>query len=85
MREHSKSNGEAMNIVEECRLERVEWFVRKKKCPKCRVIFSIKSSLEEHLTSNHGWSASQIQKIVPRNKEPVWLCLSESSDSETED
>jgi uncharacterized C2H2 Zn-finger protein len=77
-REHSKTKDEADNIVEESRVERVEWFTRKKKCPECRLLFSIKTSFREHLSSHHGWSQAHIQKIITTNKEPVWLCLPES-------
>ena len=78
-REHKKSLKEALNIVQEARQERVERFEQHKKCPVigCRVRFSIKKSLADHL-AGHGWTSDDIQKIVSNNPAPTWLYLSES-------
>jgi hypothetical protein len=79
-REHKKSMDEAMNVVQESRNERIDRFEKEKKCPVigCRVRFSIKKSLSDHLT-RHGWSSAEIQEIVyMKNPVPIWLYVSES-------
>jgi hypothetical protein len=79
-REHRKSQQEAMNIVQEAREERVDRFQEKKKCPVkgCRVRFSIKKSLCDHLV-RHGWSSADIQEVVSKKDPlPSWLYMNES-------